>query len=115
MTVTSTAPPAAEAGAVAVTDVAETVPMVAETEPKWTDVAPLNPVPVIVTIVPPLVEPVLGLMRLTVTALDGVVVVVVGCVVVVVVVGCVVVVVVVVGCVVVVVVVGCVVVVVVVG
>jgi hypothetical protein len=68
VTVTFTAP-AAPAGAVAVICVAEfTVNPVAFVAPKRTAVAPVNPVPVIVTFVPPDVEPELGLSALTVGA-----------------------------------------------
>ena len=68
VTVTFTTP-AAPAGAVAVSCVAEfTVKPMAFVAPKCTAVAPVNPVPVIVTLVPPDVEPELGLSALTVGA-----------------------------------------------
>lgn len=68
MTVTST-PPAVPLGAVAVTVVASTtVTSVAASEPKLTLVAPVRLVPVIVTLVPPAVGPVVGEMLVTVGA-----------------------------------------------
>jgi hypothetical protein len=60
VTVTSTVP-ALPAGEIATIDVSLfTVKLVAGVEPKVTPVAPVKPVPVIVTAVPPLGEPVLG-------------------------------------------------------
>jgi len=76
VTVTSVVPPP-EAGAVTVITVAETDLMVAAIVPKFTAVAPENPEPVTVTVVPPLVGPVFGLTRVTTTPLGGAVVVVV--------------------------------------
>ena len=59
-TVTSTAP-FVELGVTAVIDVSETtVKELAATEPKSTAWAPVNPVPVIVTAVPPPAGPVVG-------------------------------------------------------
>ena len=52
--------PADPAGAVAVMWVASTMLKLAELDPNFTDVAPGNPVPVIVTDVPPLPGPVAG-------------------------------------------------------
>lgn len=52
--------PAEPAGATAVACVAETVVNAAATAPKWTEVAPVKPVPVNVTRVPPSAEPWLG-------------------------------------------------------
>ena len=61
VTVTSTVP-AVPAGAVAVTDVAVfTVKVVALVAPNFTAVAPAKFVPVIVTLVPPAVGPLVGL------------------------------------------------------
>ena len=76
VTVTSVVPPP-EAGAVTVITVAETDLMVAAIVPKFTAVAPENPEPVTVIVVPPLVGPVFGLTRVTTTPLGGAVVVVV--------------------------------------
>ncbi len=60
VTVTSTVP-AARAGEVAVIWVLETtVKLVAAVVPKWTAVAPVKLVPVMVTMVPPAVGPVVG-------------------------------------------------------
>ncbi len=56
VTVTSTMP-AACAGLVAVICESELKVKAAEVVPKWTDVAPVKPQPVIVTMVPPAVEP----------------------------------------------------------
>jgi hypothetical protein len=67
VTVTSTLP-AAPAGAVAVTDVADPTVKLAFVAPNFTDVAPVNPVPVIVTAVPPAVDPLLGVTPETVGA-----------------------------------------------
>ena len=54
--------PAASAGATAVICMAElTVKLVAATAPNWTAVAPVRLTPVIVTVVPPVVGPELGL------------------------------------------------------
>jgi hypothetical protein len=65
LTVTSTTPD--PAGETAVIDVAElTVKLVALVEPNLTAVAPLNPVPVIVTEVPPPAGPLLGSTLVTV-------------------------------------------------
>ena len=56
VTVTSTVP-AAPAGAVAVTEVAlTTLTWVAAVLPKFTATAPVKPVPVMVTVVPPVCE-----------------------------------------------------------
>ncbi len=63
VTVTLTAP-AAPAGAVTVSDVVDAAVTVAAVEPKSTvspDAVALNPVPVIVTVVPPAVVPLVGL------------------------------------------------------
>jgi hypothetical protein len=66
VTVTLTVP-AACAGEVAVIDVALlTTKLVAAVEPKWTAVAPLKLVPVMVTLVPPLTGPTFGLTAVTV-------------------------------------------------
>ena len=66
MTVTATLP-AAPAGLVVVIWVSDsTVNDVAAVVPNFTAVAPVKPVPVIVTAVPPLVEPVVGLSAVTV-------------------------------------------------
>ena len=68
VTVMSTVP-AAWAGVVAVMDVALlTVKLVAAVPPKLTAVAPVNPVPVMVTDVPPAVVPLFGLTLVTVGA-----------------------------------------------
>ena len=64
VTVTSTVP-AAPAGAVAETEVAEVTLKMAGTEPKSTAVAPLKPVPVMVTPVPPSLDPDVGLTEIT--------------------------------------------------
>ena len=65
VTVTSTVP--VPTGDVAVMDVAETtVKLVAAAAPKVTAVAPANPVPVIVTVVPPVVGPAVGEIEVTV-------------------------------------------------
>jgi hypothetical protein len=65
VTVTSTVPE--PAGEVAVTWVSETtVKPVAAVDPKLTPVAPVNPVPVIVTSVPPAAGPEVGLIPVTV-------------------------------------------------
>jgi hypothetical protein len=59
----------APAGDVAVIDVAElTVKLVAAVAPKVTAVAPVNPVPVTVTTVPPAVGPAVGEIEVTVGA-----------------------------------------------
>jgi hypothetical protein len=64
VTVTSTTPE--PAGAVAVIWVSElTVTLVAAVAPNLTDVAPVKPVPVIVTTVPPAAGPEVGLMPVT--------------------------------------------------
>ena len=66
VTVTSTVP-ADSAGDVAVTDVAEfTVTAVAVTVPNITVADEVKPVPVMATDVPPLVEPLVGLIAVTV-------------------------------------------------
>ena len=68
VTVTSTVL-AASAGATAVIDVAElTVTLVAATLPKLTVLPDANPVPVMVTEVPPAVGPLVGLTAVTVGA-----------------------------------------------
>ncbi len=68
VTVTSTAP-AVPAGAVAVREVADTtVKPVAAVDPKVTAVAPVKPVPVTVTLVPPAVGPEPGANAVTVGA-----------------------------------------------
>ena len=65
VTLTSTVP--VPAGEVAVIDVAElTVKPVAGVAPKLTAVAPVKPVPVMVTEVPPAVGPVVGVVEVTV-------------------------------------------------
>ncbi len=64
LTVTSNVP-AAAGGDVAWIDVAETTLKTAELAPKLTAVAPLNPVPVTVTTVPPAVGPALGVTPVT--------------------------------------------------
>ena len=67
VTVTSTTP--VPAGLSAVIDVSlTTVTFVAAVVPKSTAVAPVKPVPVIVTKVPPAVEPLVGLRPVTVGA-----------------------------------------------
>lgn len=64
---TSTVP--VPAGEVAVIDVAElTVKLTALAAPNVTAVAPVKPVPVIVTVVPPLVGPAVGEIDVTVGA-----------------------------------------------
>jgi hypothetical protein len=71
VTVTSTAP-VDPAGALAVSEVAElTLNEVAATEPNLTAVAPVKPVPVTVTEVPPAVGPEDGLTEVTVGVLGG--------------------------------------------
>ena len=66
VTVTCTVPALAAGGAVAVTWVAEfTVNLVAATAPKCTAFAPVNLVPVIVTLVPPACGPLAGLIPVT--------------------------------------------------
>ena len=66
VTVTSTAP-AADTGETAVIDVAElTVTLVAAMDPNLTVFPAANPVPVIVTEVPPAVVPLVGLTAVTV-------------------------------------------------
>jgi hypothetical protein len=68
VTVTSTVP-ATCAGLLAVTLVSElTTTPVAAVAPKWTAVAPVNPHPVMVTVVPPNVEPNVGETDVTVGA-----------------------------------------------
>ena len=67
VTLTSTVP-AGPAGSTAVTWVAEMAEMVAAADPKSTAVASRNPVPVMVTVVPPLSGPATGLTALTVGA-----------------------------------------------
>ena len=65
VTVTSTAP-CAPPGAVALMEPPETtVKLVAFAAPNRTAVAPASPVPVIVTMVPPVVGPVFGLIDVT--------------------------------------------------
>ena len=72
VTVTSTMP--VPAGEVAVIDVSlATVRLVAAVVPKSTAVAPVNPVPVTVTDVPPAVDPEVGLTPVTVGPEGGVV------------------------------------------
>ena len=69
VTVTSTVPMALAAGAVAVIVVSlTTVKEVAGLEPKLTAVAPRKSVPVMVTLVPPVSGPLLGLRAVTVGA-----------------------------------------------
>ena len=71
VTVTSTAP-CVPAGAVAVMELAETtVKLAAFAAPNRTAVAPVSPVPVIVTTVPPVVGPLFGLTDVTVGAGGG--------------------------------------------
>lgn len=66
MTVTSEVAPAVPAGAVAVIDVSEiSENVVALTVPKSTAVAPVRPVPVMVTLVPPSTGPEDGLIAVT--------------------------------------------------
>ena len=66
VTVTSTAPaePAGELQVIEVSVFAEQLPK-AEVAPKETSVALVKPVPVMVTLVPPAVGPVLGLIEVT--------------------------------------------------
>jgi hypothetical protein len=67
VTVTSTAPGVTVAGELAVIDVGEfTVTPVAEAVPNFTVEPVMNPVPVIVTDVPPAVEPDVGVIDVTV-------------------------------------------------
>ena len=67
VTRTSTVP--VPAGAVAVIEVALfTVNEVADVAPKVTAVAPVRPVPVMVTVVPPVAGPAVGLIEVTVGA-----------------------------------------------
>ena len=67
VTVMSTVPvPAGLAALICVTDV--TVKLAAGAPPNLTAVAPVNPVPVIVTVVPPVGGPVAGVMDVTVGA-----------------------------------------------
>ncbi len=61
----TSATPAASAGEVAVTWVAEVTVNVEVTSPKSTALAPVNPVPVMVTVVPPPSGPAPGLSELT--------------------------------------------------
>ncbi len=63
VTVTSTVP--VPAGEVAVIEVAESAVMVAAFDPKSTALAPSRLVPVMVTLVPPPVGPLVGLMLAT--------------------------------------------------
>jgi hypothetical protein len=71
VTVTSTVPPVALAGEIAVIEVALlTVNEVADVPPNLTAVAPVNPVPVIVTEVPPAAGPLVGEMPVTVGAAE---------------------------------------------
>jgi len=71
VTVTSTVA-ADSAGEVAVTEVSLlTVTPVAAVVPKLTALAPVNPVPVMVTDVPPVLDPELGLTPVTVGAAGG--------------------------------------------
>ena len=65
VTVTSTVP-AVSAGAVAVIEVAEFAVMVPAVAPNLTPEAEERPVPVMVTEVPPAIEPPLGLIAVTV-------------------------------------------------
>ena len=70
VTVTSTVP--VPAGEVAVIEVAELMAkLAAAVFPNLTAVAPVKPVPVIVTEVAPVVEPLAGLMLVTVGAEEG--------------------------------------------
>ena len=64
-TVTSMGPPAEAEGEVALTWVAETAVMLPTAEPNMTALAPMNPVPVMVTAVPPPSGPATGLTVLT--------------------------------------------------
>jgi hypothetical protein len=64
VTVTSTTP-ATWAGLVAVIWLSELNVNVAVAAPKWTDVAPVNPQPVMTTEVPPAVDPAVGAMPVT--------------------------------------------------
>jgi hypothetical protein len=59
---TETGPAAAAAGATTVMEVAVWLVGVATFDPKLTDVAPLRPVPVRITVVPPVVGPLAGAM-----------------------------------------------------
>src|SRR5262249_3137507 len=71
-TVISTVPPVFTLGETAVIEVAEfTVKLLALVKPKRTDVAPVKPVPVMVTVVPPLGGPWLGSTFVTVGAGGG--------------------------------------------
>ena len=71
VTVTLTVP-AASAGSTAVICVAElTVKLVAAVLPNFTAVAPVKLVPVMTTVVPPAVGPVLGLTAVTVGTVDA--------------------------------------------
>jgi hypothetical protein len=65
VTVTLTAPVASAAGLVTVILVALSEEMVAAALPKWTAVAPARLVPLMVTVVPPVSGPLLGLTPLT--------------------------------------------------
>ena len=66
VTVTSTVP--VPAGEVAVIEVAESAVIVAALDPKSTALAPPRLVPVMVTLVPPPVGPLVGLIEVTVGA-----------------------------------------------
>ena len=69
VTVTSTAPLRLTTGLVAMICVSLlTVKLLAAVEPKAMPVAPLNPVPVMVTLIPPLAGPLVGLIPVTVGA-----------------------------------------------
>src|SRR5437899_1214881 len=70
VTVTSMGPPHC-AGLIAVICVSELTVKDAFTEPKLTAAAPVKPVPVIVTLVPPAVGPLLGLTLVIVGAAGG--------------------------------------------
>ena len=67
VTVTSTLPAASD-GAVAVIEEADTAVMTPVDDPKLTDVAPERLVPVMVTVVPPATDPLVGLSAVTVGA-----------------------------------------------
>jgi len=73
VTVTSTGPVLDAAGDVAVIDVSLLTVKDAGVEPKFTALAPVRSVPVIVTDVPPVVVPVVGVMPVTVGAAGSVV------------------------------------------
>ncbi len=65
VTVTLTAPVAPADGLVTVISVALSEAIAADALPKWTAVAPARPVPLMVTVVPPVSGPLLGLTPLT--------------------------------------------------